>query len=227
MNPLEEKYSDPRLLELTGFVEDYLRQKIKNGFQSKVHGFSHMLWVAEKAEELVEKEGGTIEQQKLTYIAGLFHDIVRPKPLLMNANDEPPEVASAKIAVQKLMELGYSQQEINVVEQAILGHSFGVELSGNRKDVALAAGLVAECLMAADKIRQFLPSIARERAIFIEESIENPSKEQVVDYWRRRIEKAEEFLDSPAGLRLLKHEPDLKKQFLLVKKYFREKILSS
>lgn len=227
MKAFEKKCLDSRLLELTTFVEKYLRQRIKDGFQSKVHDFSHAYWVAAKAAELVEKEGGGIQDQKLAFIAGLFHDIVRPKPLLVNSFDEPPELQSAKIVVQKLSELGFSQKEIDEVQKAITGHSFGVEVSGNRQDIQTTRGLVAECVIAADKIRQLKPSIVKERAIYIKESIENPSKQQVVEYWKRRMEKTEDFLSSPAGERLLKHEPSLRKQFSLLKKYFREKILSS
>ncbi len=214
----EEEYTE--LGSLCFFVKQRLEKDTRKGFQSEVHGWNHLKFVAKKTAEYVKKEGGSQNDQKLGFIAGLFHDVVRPKPKLLKKGEKPPEVQSAEMAETKLSELGFTSEEVEIVKNAILSHSFGVEVRENRTNLAQASGLVADCLIAADKLRQFTEKIIAEREIFIRESTENPTRQEVMEYWKRRIEKAEQFLQTAQGQILLKNEPQITQSFEKVKQYF-------
>ncbi len=214
------KQEQSQLTSAAAFVRDFLDNEVSRGYQSEVHGWEHMSFVALKTVQYIKNEGGSTDDQKIGFLAGLFHDIIRPKPKLMKETDKPPEVQSADLAEKKLRELGFSEVDVRQVCGAVLGHTFGVELKGSR-EIKRDENLVTNCLMSADKIRQVSLSVIRERPIFINESMDNPTKEQVIDYWTRRIKKAEEFLDTNAGKIMLKNEPNLLSDFEKVKAHFR------
>lgn len=206
------------LAKVASFVQVYLGEQVGLGIQSEVHDWTHMREVTLRTVSYIRKEKGSKKEQKIGFLAAMFHDTIRPKPKL-KISDIEHEVLSANLADKKLNELHFSAEDTDEVCEAILGHSFGVDVAGNRK-VSANANLVINCLMAADKVRQFKLSIIKERAIFVQESIDEPSAKQIIDYWQRRLKKANEFLNTTAGKIMLRHESGLLNEFSKVNKYF-------
>lgn len=58
-------------------IEQFVKNKTKNVF-SVTHNFGHLKRTAVGAKWFVKILGGTKEEEKLAYIAGLLHDIKRP-----------------------------------------------------------------------------------------------------------------------------------------------------
>lgn len=207
------------LLTLSLWVEQDISERVARREQSVVHDWSHARSVALRAAEFIRGEGGSAHLQFLGFLAGLFHDFVRPPELLAKSrgHSENHEVVCAEQAVRVLREKGLPESDLEVVKAAILGHSFGLSVHESDRKVLDSSGLVSEALKAADKERQLLSSIVWERNIFLGESFSiEPSLDEVIAYYWKRINKARDFLGTPAGKLLLKYNAFIPVSFQFV-----------
>ncbi len=96
----------------------YLRAELERQKRlNTIHDLGHQLRVAKGAVWFVKILGGSAEQQRLAYVAGLLHDIVRPAT---------EKVCHAAVSAQKagriLMEFGWPERDVEKIVQAIADH---------------------------------------------------------------------------------------------------------
>jgi len=91
------------------------------------HGLSHLLDVARIAY-IISLENQYQVDKEVTYGAALLHDIGKAGQYL---NGIPHEVESVRIAPDIWQEAGYSQEEIKIMTEAVLGHRKPADTKGN------------------------------------------------------------------------------------------------
>jgi HD superfamily phosphodiesterase len=96
----------------------YINTELKRqGRTNTIHDFGHQLRVAKGAVWFVKILEGSERQQKLAYIAGLLHDIVRPATeKICHA------AASAKKSERILKNFGWPEKDIQKIVRAIADH---------------------------------------------------------------------------------------------------------
>jgi len=94
-----------------------VRKRVENN--DTAHDFEHIMRVCKNAQKIAKKEGAN---QKIVLTAALLHDIIsysKSDPRSKNSSME-----SAKEAQKILQRLGYKQNEIKIISDAIRDHSF-------------------------------------------------------------------------------------------------------
>ena len=101
-------------------VIDSLRKQVEKIMDSdSAHDFEHVMRVFKNAENLCKKEKAN---KKLVLSAALLHDIVSyPKS---DKRSKQSSIESAKKAEKILKKFSFSENEINIVSDAIRDHSF-------------------------------------------------------------------------------------------------------
>ncbi|WP_296622830.1 HD domain-containing protein [Marivirga sp.] len=99
------------------------------------HHVSHTLDVCKAITEIAKEEGVSEEELILLRTAGYFHDLGFVKQYL---NNEP---IAAKIAKEKLPELGYSERQIEIIEQLILATKVPQEPNNHLEKIICDADL--------------------------------------------------------------------------------------
>ncbi len=96
---------------------DYVRRNV--GKNDPAHDFEHIVRVYNNSKKLAKKEHG---KPRLVLAAALLHDIVSyPKS---DPRSKISSVESAKKASKILPKYGYTKNEIDIISDAILDHSF-------------------------------------------------------------------------------------------------------
>ena len=112
--------------EFGNFVENNPRlqtlMKIAEKTGEGSHGYDHLIRVARYSYLISKLEGLSGKETELTIAAAFLHDIARDKNTLI---DDPSP--SARKAEEILRELGYNEDEIKCVTEAILFHSQGTD----------------------------------------------------------------------------------------------------
>ncbi len=98
----------------------YALKKIIEEVDEGSHGRPHLIRVAKYAYMISTLEGLSEKEKELAVAAGFLHDIARDKKSLIE--DPAP---SARKAEEILRELGYGEDEIKCVVNAILSHPYG------------------------------------------------------------------------------------------------------
>lgn len=120
-----------RIIKNTIYVTHY--EAIKKAEVDRIychHDMCHFMDVARIAMILSHDEGISVCKEQV-YAAALLHDIGRD---VQYHSGIPHEYASAEIAPAILREAGFTEDEVNVVNEAIREH--GDEETANRKDLA-------------------------------------------------------------------------------------------
>ena len=210
-----------RARKLFAHMKRYYARRAERKKQSKMHGWDHVLPVAEFCVVLTRDAGGTAEEQELAFVAGLLHDACRIPESREGKKIDKHELWGAQFAKKLLPRLGYDERETKTIAEAIASHSFSSTPKGEKK-VAPSRGLVAWALKAADKKEQYEPRTLWRRGVFIGESLnETPSFETIVAYWKSRIENCDKFLRQPGGKMLKKSFPKSLEGLGLIKEYFK------
>ena len=97
-------------------IEKFVKNETKN-VVSVVHDFGHLRRTARGAKWFVEILGGNKKEQKLAYIAGLLHDIVRPV-----SNKTCHAKASAERAREILKQFRLNKADLEKIILAIRDH---------------------------------------------------------------------------------------------------------
>ena len=82
------------------------------------HDLGHLRRVASGAQWFVRMSDGNNEEQQMAYVAGLLHDICRPK----SGNADGHEIASAELSRKLLLKLNVDSETIEQVTDAISSH---------------------------------------------------------------------------------------------------------
>ena len=97
-------------------VGEVRKQTAKNDV---AHDFGHVMRVCKNAQKIAEDEKANI---KLVLVAALLHDIVSyPKK---DPRSRTSSISSAREAAKILKRYGYTADEIKIVTEAIIDHSF-------------------------------------------------------------------------------------------------------
>lgn len=90
----------------------------RDGYDDPVHDSGHLRRVAIGASWFVKMNGGNTEDQQTAFIAGLLHDIVRPK----STKAEGHEIASARMAENILRVSKIDSEKTDQITNAIADH---------------------------------------------------------------------------------------------------------
>jgi len=102
-------------------IENFVKKESES-IKTATHNYGHFKRVADGAVWFVKVLGGNEHEQKLAYIAGLLHDIVRPA-------DEKVDhaAASAERSRRILQQFKLSKNDANVIVEAIRDHRLPVK----------------------------------------------------------------------------------------------------
>ncbi len=101
---------------------DYVRKNV--GKNDPAHDFEHIIRVYNNSKKLVKKEHG---KARLVLAAALLHDIVSyPKS---DPRSKISSARSAKKASKILPKYDYTKEEIKIISDAILDHSFSRDIT--------------------------------------------------------------------------------------------------
>lgn len=115
-----------------------LKQEAEKYFQHKSHGFDHVMRVYKLSMKIAEKENVDLDCMRA---AALLHDIARSKEF---GKDFCHAQEGAKMAIPILQKLGYSEEQIETIADAIKTHRYKNQLAPNSK--------VGEILQDADRL---------------------------------------------------------------------------
>lgn len=119
-----------------------LREKLQIAEKDRVfcrHTMEHFLDVA-RLMYIYSLEDGIAIKKDIIYAAALLHDIGRYEQII---SETPHDIASARIAKEILNDCGFTAEEIQTVQNAILGH--------RKKESAVSGDSLTSYLYRADK----------------------------------------------------------------------------
>lgn len=158
-------------------IEGFVKKETKN-VVSVVHDFGHLKRTAIGAKWFVKILGGDKKEQKLAYIAGLFHDIVRPAS---------ENVCHAKASAEKSREI-LKQFKLNKadLERIILA------MKDHREKLKWKSPLHSSVFFADKILEQMGPLVVFRRCMYIGECIEYKNtafRETIIIHFKERLIK--------------------------------------
>ncbi len=195
----------------------FLRSKVKKimAKNDPAHDFEHVLRVYTNAERICKKEKAN---KKLVLTAALLHDIVSyPK------SDKRSKTSSTKSAIKAkkiLQKLNYSNDEIQIISDAIENHSFSKNITpktiegkilqdADRLDALGAIGIARTFAVGGAENRTFYNSIDS----FCSNRKPN-DKEWTLDHFYKKLLLLESKMNTKTGKVEAKHRTKILKKFL-------------
>lgn len=206
--------------ELVRQIRRHYDEGIANGSQSVIHDWAHVLDVGQNAQKIVEREGGSLEERRIAFLAGLLHDYCRQPEFKLKEQGlkDEHEKQGAQVAREILCK-HFSKEFVEEVAQAVLTHSFGISPNSERGE-GKPESLPAIALKIADKSVQARKRVVWARAVFTGEcSGGDSSDNEILAYCQKREKKLGEYLQSEEGKLLLKHFPEAREGFTFVKRF--------
>jgi len=183
-------------------IEKFVKKETKN-VSSVVHDFGHAKRTAIWTKWFVKILGGTKEDEKLAYIAGLLHDIVRPPSNICHA------AASAEKSRKILKKFKLSDIGIEKIVSAIATH----------RDMSRCETILQKALIYADKIPEQMGAfIVFRRCMFIGECIEYENREfhdVIISHFEEKLTKYSPKDFPKRFSKFLKYQYELPKKFWL------------
>jgi len=158
-------------------IEVFIKNETKNTV-SITHDFGHLKRTASGAKWFAKILGGGKKEQRLAYIAGLFHDIVRPvSSKICHAK------ASAKKSKKILKKFKINKADLNKVILTIRDHS---------ERVKWESPLHASVFLADKILEQMGAFVVFRRCMYVGECVDykkTKAKEAIIDQFRKRLKK--------------------------------------
>lgn len=158
-------------------IKVFIKNETKNA-ASMTHDFGHLKRTAVGAKWFAEILGGGKKEQKLAYIAGLLHDIVRP-PSKKICHAKASAEKSKKIL--KMFKIG--KADLNKIILAIRDHS---------ERVKWESPLHASVFLADKILEQMGAFVIFRRCMYIGECVDykkTKAREAIIDQFRKRLSK--------------------------------------
>lgn len=158
-------------------IEKFVKNKTKN-VASVTHNFGHLRRAARGARWFAGVLGGDKKEQKLAYIAGLLHDIIRPpSKKICHAR------ASAEKSKKILKQFKIDKSDLNKIILAIRDHSERVKWESS----------LHSSVFLADKILEQMGAfIVFRRCMYVGECIDykkTKAREAIINQFRKRLSK--------------------------------------
>ena len=198
---------------------EYLKKYVKKIYEKNdpAHDFMHIMRVYKNAERICKSENAN---RKLVLISVLLHDIV--KKTYSDKRSKSSADLSADKAKSILKKLQFSENEINVVTEAIRNHSFTkgkisdsiegkILQDADRLDALGAVGIARVFSVSGSKKRQFYQ--------FDDPFSKNRSpndKKWALDHFFKKLLLLEKLMNTKAG------KIEAKKRTILLKNYLRD-----
>ncbi len=153
---------DNIVTEIKNFVETECKKPTSHyGYEPFVH---HFPFVVQHALELADKLGG---DKEVLAVAGWLHDVGS----IIHGRDNH-QISGAKIAGEKLKELGYPQDKIELVKNCILNH----RSSQNNHRASIEEQIIAD----ADALSNFDNISGIFKAAFVYEGLDQEKAQKSV-----------------------------------------------
>jgi len=198
---------------------EYLKKYVKKIYEKNdpAHDFMHIMRVYKNAERICKSEN---VNRKLVLISVLLHDIVK------KTHSDKRSKSSADLSADKaksiLKKLQFSENEINIVTEAIRNHSFTkgkisdsiegkILQDADRLDALGAVGIARVFSVSGSKKRQFYQ--------FDDPFSKNRSpndKKWALDHFFKKLLIIEKLMNTKAG------KIEAKKRTILLKNYLRD-----
>ena len=198
---------------------EYLKKYVKKIYAKNdpAHDFMHIMRVYKNAERICKSEN---VNRKLVLISVLLHDIVK------KTHSDKRSKSSADLSADKaksiLKKLQFSENEINIVTEAIRNHSFTkgkisdsiegrILQDADRLDALGAVGIARVFSVSGSKKRQFYQ--------FDDPFSKNRSpndKKWALDHFFKKLLIIEKLMNTKAG------KIEAKKRTILLKNYLRD-----
>ena len=198
---------------------EYLKKYVKKIYEKNdpAHDFMHIMRVYKNAERICKSEN---VNRKLVLISVLLHDIVK------KTHSDKRSKSSADLSADKaksiLKKLQFSENEINIVTEAIRNHSFTkgkisdsiegkILQDADRLDALGAVGIARVFSVSGSKKRQFYQ--------FNDPFSKNRSpndKKWALDHFFKKLLIIEKLMNTKAG------KIEAKKRTILLKNYLRD-----
>jgi len=201
-------------------IRQHYDEGIASGTQSVIHDFEHVLDVAQNAEKIVSAQGGSEEEKKIAFLAGLLHDYCRqPEFVLKQQGKQDEHEKEGAQAAREILSKYFPREFVEEVAQAVLTHSFGISPNSERGE-GKPESLAAVALKIADKSVQSRKRVVWARAVFAGECSGGSSTDrEMLSYCRKREKKLGEYLQSKEGALLQKHFPQASEGFAFVVRF--------
>lgn len=183
-------------------IENVVREELKNP-EMITHDFNHCERVATGAKWFVRILGGTKEEEKLGYVAGLLHDIVRPATEKIDH-----AVLSARKAEKILKEVGLSEETIKKIVLPVQDH---------RRPVSWISPLHQSVYLADKILEQMGAYIIFRRCVFVGECVDYKDKPflwSIEHQFKKRLEKFDKNAFPSRFHRLVEYQYQWPEKFL-------------